>query len=158
MPLLQHSPLDSTPLALALKNAVQAASTRAEEGQRIFGPIADLWDTYQQSEAVRKLPSHLRKPLLALCQEISRTATIHFNAYIKGSRPTQAQSAQQPINLPTPLTDPTTLVTVEPSRAPAPLTYAQKAATPALAKAPTVATKTPATKAPTTRPNTQLFV
>ena len=42
MTLLQHNPPDPTPLAQALKNAVQAASTRAEEGQRIFGPIADL--------------------------------------------------------------------------------------------------------------------
>src|SRR5271167_3544676 len=113
MPLLQHSPPDSTPLALALKNAVQAASTRAEEGQRIFSPIASLWDEYQQSEAVRKLPQQLRKPLLALCQEISQIATTHFDAYIKGSRPTKARSAQQPVNLPTPPTDPTTLVTVE---------------------------------------------
>jgi hypothetical protein len=56
MPLLQHSPPDPTPLAQALKNAVQAASTRAEEGQRIFGLVATLWDDYQQSEAVRKLP------------------------------------------------------------------------------------------------------
>src|SRR5271165_999883 len=155
MPPLQHSPPDSTPLALALKNAVQAASTRAEEGQRIFGPIADLWDTYQQSEAVRKLPQQLRKPLLALCQEISRTATIHFDAYIKGTRPTQARPAQQ---LGNPPTDPTTPVTAEPSRAPAPPTYAQKAATPAPEKVPTVTfPKTPAAKAPT-RPDTRLFV
>src|SRR5208283_5724917 len=158
MPLLQHSPPDSTPLALALKNAVQAASTRAEEGQRIFGPIADLWDTYQQSKAVWKLPQQLRKPLLALCQEISRTATIHFDAYIKGTRPTQAQPAQQPANPPTPPTDPTTPVTAEPSQARAPPTYAQKAATPAPEKVPTVTfPKTPAAKAPT-RPDTRLFV
>src|SRR5271168_759135 len=96
----QHSPPDPTPLSQALRNAVQAASTRAEEGQRIFGPVASLWDDYQQSKAVWRLPSQLRKPLLALCQEISCTATIHFDAYIKGSRPTQSWPAQQP---PTPI-------------------------------------------------------
>jgi len=158
MPSLQHSPPDPTPLAQALKNAVQAASTRAEEGQRIFGPIADLWDAYQQSEAVRRLPLQLRKPLLALCQEISKTATVHFDAYIKGTRPTQARPAQQPINPLTPLTGTTTPNTTA-SPAPALPTYAQKAATPAPPRAPTVATpKTPATKAPTTRPDTRLFV
>ena len=86
MPSLQHSPLDPTPLSQALKNAVQAASTRAEESQRIFGLIADLWDIYQQSEAVQKLPLQLCKPLLALCQEISKTATVYFDTYIKGTR------------------------------------------------------------------------
>src|SRR5271165_2401393 len=103
----QHSSLDPTPLSQALRNAVQAANTRAEEGQRIFSPVASLWDNYQQSETVWRLPSYLRKPLLALCQEISRTATIHFDAYIKGSRPTQAQPAQQPRNPLTPPIDPT---------------------------------------------------
>ena len=90
MPFTQHSPPGPPPLSKALKDAIQAASTRAEEGQRIFGPIATLWDEYQQSDTVRKLPPQLRKPLLALCQEISQTATTHFDAYIKGSRPTQA--------------------------------------------------------------------
>jgi hypothetical protein len=156
MPLLQHNPPDPTPLAQALKNAVQAASTRAEEGQRIFGPVADLWDTYQQSEAVRKLPSQLRKPLLALCQEISRTATLHFDAYIKGSRPTQAQPAQQPLTPPMGLT---TLATTESSPPIALPTYAQKAATPPPPQLPTAtAPKIRATKAPTARPDTRLFV
>jgi hypothetical protein len=158
MPSLHHSPPDPTPLSQALKNAVQAASTRAEEGQRIFGLIADLWDAYQQSEAVRRLPLQLRKPLLALCQEISKTATVHFDAYIKGTRPTQARPAQQPINPPTPLTGTTTPNTTSSLGLALP-TYAQKAATLAPPKAPTVATpKTPATKAPTTCSDTWLFV
>ena len=93
---MQHSPPGPPPLSKALKDAIQVASTRAEEGQRIFGPIASLWDEYQQSETVRKLLPQLCKPLLALCQEISRTATIHFDAYIKGSRPTQALPTPQP--------------------------------------------------------------
>ena len=42
MPFLQHSPPDPTPLAQALKNAVQVASTKAEEGQRIFSLVATL--------------------------------------------------------------------------------------------------------------------
>jgi hypothetical protein len=159
MPSLQHSPPDPTPLSQALKNAVQAASTRAEEGQRIFSPIADLWDTYQQSEAVRRLPQHLRKPVLALCQEISKTAAVHFDSYIKGTRPTQARPAQQPITPPTPLTGTTTPDTTA-SPAPALPTYAQKAATPPPPpQLPTVtALKTQVTKAPTARPDTRLFV
>ena len=73
----------------ALTDAIHAANTRAEEGQRIFGPIAALWDDYLQSDTVHKLPTKLRKPLLALCQEMSRTATRHFDAYIKGTKPSQ---------------------------------------------------------------------
>jgi len=42
MPLLQHSSPNPTPLAQALKNAIQVASTRAKEGQRIFGLVATL--------------------------------------------------------------------------------------------------------------------
>ncbi|OBT60326.1 hypothetical protein VE03_10189 [Pseudogymnoascus sp. 23342-1-I1] len=86
----QHSPPAPPPLSQALRDAIQAASIRADEGQRIFAPIATLWDDYVQSETVRKLPPKLRKPLLVLCQEISRTATRHFDAYIKGTRPSPA--------------------------------------------------------------------
>lgn len=93
----QHSPPAPPPLSQALTDAIQAASTRAEEGQRIFAPIATLWDDYQQSETVRKLPPKLCKPLLALCQEISQTATRHFDAYIKGTKPSQALPNLQPI-------------------------------------------------------------
>ena len=122
----QHFPPAPPPLSKALKDAVQAASTRAEEGQRIFGPIATLWDDYQQSDTVRKLPSQLRKPLLALCQEISRTATVHFNAYIKGTRPTQALPTPQPSPL---LSGTATPAVLEPPLALSPM-YAQKAAIP----------------------------
>jgi hypothetical protein len=79
--------LTPPPFTQALVHAVQAAGIRAEEGQRIFGPIASLWDAYIQSDAVRKLPVKLQKPLLLLCQEMTRTATTHFDAYIKGTKP-----------------------------------------------------------------------
>src|SRR5438045_9275483 len=88
-PTTQHMPPGPPPLSQALTNAIHVANTRAEEGQRIFGPIAALWDDYSQSDSVCKLPTKLRKPLLALCQEMSRTATRHFDAYIKGTKPSQ---------------------------------------------------------------------
>jgi hypothetical protein len=73
------------PLTFALANVVERATKRAIDGQRIFSPIATLWDEYLESEAVRALPQGLRPPLLRLCKDISTLATRHFDAYIKGS-------------------------------------------------------------------------
>jgi hypothetical protein len=139
---------------------IRASSTRAKEGQRIFAPIATLWDDYLESETVRKLPPKLRKPLLALCQEISRTATRHFDAYIKGTKPSPAVTSQQP-PLPPARKDATDEpVTQQPPQA---LTYAQRAASgppsqpPPLkqrSKAPTTQVKSP----PLARPDTRLFI
>ena len=154
MPPTQHSPSGPPPLSKALKDAIQAANTRAEEGQRIFGPIATLWDEYQQSDTVRKLPPQLRKPLLALCQEISRTATIHFDAYIKGSRPTQALPTPQPSPPPSGVATPA-VPESPPALSP---TYAQKAATPPPRPQKTTNPKPPAKAHPPTRPDTRLFV
>ena len=84
-PSQQASPAPS--LSQALENIVRAAATRADEGQQIYGPIAALWDGYLQTEAVRKLPARLRKPLTALCSEVSVVANKHFDAYIKGAHP-----------------------------------------------------------------------
>ena len=68
----------------------RAASVRAEEGQQIFCPISAIWDNYLQTDAVRKLPARLCKPLTALCAEISSVANKHFDAYIKGIYPVPA--------------------------------------------------------------------
>ena len=81
---LRHTPA-KPPLTFALANVVERATKRAIDGQRIFSPIATLWDEYLESEAVRALPQGLRPPLLRLCKDISTLATRHFDAYIKGS-------------------------------------------------------------------------
>ena len=156
----QHSPPAPPPLSQALRDAIQAASTRADEGQRIFAPIATLWDDYVQSETVRKLPPKLRKPLLVLCQEISRTATRHFDAYIKGTRPSPALTPQQ--SSPTPLQKSTTdeQTSLPPQTPP---TYAQKAALAPTSQPPTrtprnIASNTLDKKTPQARPDTRLFI
>src|SRR5205814_5755521 len=77
-------------LSQALINIARAAATRAKDGQRVYGPIASLWDEYLQSDAVHQLPPWLCKPLTALCTEINLVANRHFDAYIKGSPPAQA--------------------------------------------------------------------
>jgi len=74
-------------LSHALTNVVQRAADRATDGQRVYGPIAALWDEYLQSDEVRALPARLRNPLIALCKDISTTANSHFDAFIKGSHP-----------------------------------------------------------------------
>src|SRR5271165_6368104 len=90
-------PSSATPplLSHALANIVQATTECAKEGQALFAPIAAIWDNYLQSDIVRQLPAQLCKPLETLCKEISQTATIHFNSYIKGTRP--AKTTHQPL-------------------------------------------------------------
>jgi hypothetical protein len=94
-PAPRHTPPGPPPLSQTLRDAIDAANTRAEEGQRVFGPISALWDGYVDSDAVRQLPVRLRKPLLALCHEMSRIATGHFDAYLKGQRASQASYTPQ---------------------------------------------------------------
>jgi hypothetical protein len=79
-------------LSQDFSSIARAALARTEEGQRVFYPIAALWDSYLQSEDVRKLPAHLRKPLARLCKEVTSIAHEHFEAYIKGiqTRPTKS--------------------------------------------------------------------
>lgn len=134
-----------------LSSIARATLARTEEGQRIFHPIATLWDSYLQSEDVRKLPAHLRKPLAKLCNEITSIANTHFESYIKGTHAGPSNSS-----LPTTLTPPapTRLAQTCP-----PATYARVTAakppppTPQARKQPTKSAKTPPA-----RPDTRLFV
>jgi len=71
-------------LAQDLTHLVKAAEVRSTDAQRVFYPIANLWDSYVQSDEVRKLPAHLRKPLTKLCTEITAITNKHFESYIKG--------------------------------------------------------------------------
>jgi hypothetical protein len=71
-------------LSQNFSNVAKAALARTEKGQQIFYPIAAMWDDYMQTDAVRKLPAHLRKPLARLYKEVASIAYEHFEAYIKG--------------------------------------------------------------------------
>ncbi len=159
----RYTPPGPPPLSQTLRDAIDAANTRAEEGQRVFGPISALWDGYVDSDAVRQLPVRLRKPLLALCHEMSRIATGHFDAYLKGQRVSQAShTPQSPANTQsgsaTDLTD-----SPPPLRTQAltpPSTYAQKAAQ-APPPQPTQVPKTrkaPVKEPAKPRPDSRLFI
>jgi hypothetical protein len=139
-------------LSIALTNVVQRAADRATDGQRMYGPIAALWDKYLESDEVRSLPARLRSPLTALCADISNTANKHFDAFIKGShppRPTKENAATAA----TTTTTTSPLASNPPSSSP---TYAQAAAS--------TTTRGPASQptnprlARVVRPDTRLFV
>ena len=118
-------------LSHALANIVQATTERAEEGQALFALIAAMWDDYLQSDTVCQLLARLCKPLETLCKEISKTATTHFDSYIKGTRP--AKTTNQPLLISA--TDEHTAPTANPVskskpkelQTSVPLTYAQMA-------------------------------
>ena len=97
-------------LAQDLTHLVKAAEVRSTDAQRVFYPIANLWDSYVQSDEVRKLPAHLRKPLTKLCTEITAITNKNFESYIKGiySNPsaTPPQVALPPTPAPTPASRP----------------------------------------------------
>lgn len=95
-------------LSQNFSNAARAALARTEEGQRIFYPIAAMWDDYMQTDAVRKLPAHLRKPLTRLCKEVTSIANEHFEAYIKGTYPSLARLGPPQAPTPPASTPPTT--------------------------------------------------
>jgi hypothetical protein len=139
----------------------RAAVTRTEEGQRIFSPIATMWDEYMQADAVRKLPAHLRKPIQALCTEITAIANKHFDSYIKGTYPGShgpRANAPQPAP-PTPITPVSPTTPSPPATASPRTTYAQVAAANGPPKAPLARKQQPqAEKAKPTRPDTRLFV
>jgi len=135
----------------------KAASARVEEGQQIFCLIAAIWDNYLQTDEVRKLPTRLRKPLTALCAEISSVANKHFDAYIKGTYPVLAsQKPQAPVSLSSDSDLSTPTSTAPPSP---PTSYAQAAAADGLLRRqPTCKLLLQAVKTKPTLPNTYLFV
>lgn len=168
-PLPPPTPLQQTPpvpsISQALENIVRAAATRADEGQQIFGPIAALWDEYLQTEAVRKLPTRLRRPLTALCNEISAVANKHFDAYIKGAHPPRTAAPKLGPNTSTNAHASTSASSPSPPSGSTPLqdthptSYAQAVATGTPAQARTTpAQKTSKKKDTTPRPDTRLFV
>ena len=112
------------PLTFALANVVERATKRATDGQRIFSPIAALWDEYIESEAVRALPQGLRPHIQRLCKDISTLAIRHFNAYIKGSAPPRLADAP-PANTTPDVTPPSaTAPALAPTSTEHPRTYA----------------------------------
>ena len=142
-------------LTQTFEDIAKAAANRQEEGSYIFSPIAALWDTYLQTDAVRKLPVRHRKPLTALCNKLTSVAIKHYNAYLKGIYPVQ-KPRPQPSTLPA--SDTTTTPTLVPTASPSPpITYAQAAA---IVSPPQPARRTPlrTAKPITTRPDTRLFV
>jgi hypothetical protein len=143
-------------LSQNFSNVARAALARTEEGQQIFYPIAAMWDDYMQTDAARKLPAHLRKPLQALCIEISTIANRHFDSYIKGTYPGPPRPRTDTHSPATPIT----LATPSPLAVPSPpITYAQVAAASGPPKAlPARKRQTEAIKAKPARPDTRLFV
>src|SRR5271168_1736383 len=119
-------------LSQAFRDIARAASVRADEGDRIFSPIAAIWDDYLQIDVVRKLLARLRKPLSMLYTEISNIANKHFDAYLKGTYPALvSQKAQPSISLASDI-DPPILTSIAPL---SPLTsYAQVATIVSLAR------------------------
>ena len=156
------SPLPPPPLlSYALANIIQATTKRAEEGQALFAPITAIWDDYLQSDTVRQLPARLRKLLEILCKEISQTATIHFDSYIKGTRPTKPTNQPRII----PALDGHTVPTANPVPTPkeprtsVPPTYAQMATSTPVTTPPAQPTKPkPAPRLVRPRPDTRLFI
>ncbi|KAJ8063547.1 hypothetical protein OCU04_007419, partial [Sclerotinia nivalis] len=137
--------------------------------QEIFGPIAFLWDDYLNIEAVRTLAARLRKPLIALCADISATANKHFDSYINGSQPPRPSPETLESQIPEPrshildsLPEPSQRLskTLKPIGAPEHLSYAQKAATPPSPQpaTPTVARQTRKQPQPLNKVDTRLFI
>ena len=58
-------------LSQVLTDVVKTTTEQAAEGYTLFALIAAIWDNYLQLDTVRQLPVRLRKPLEALCKEIS---------------------------------------------------------------------------------------
>jgi hypothetical protein len=141
-------------LSHAIANAVKRAAERSNDGQRVYGPIATLWEEYIESDAVRKLPERLRYPLIALCRDISATANRHFDAYIKGSHPPRP-AKDTPVA--TTLPPPALVSAPAPSLTSIPHTYAEAATIPfeSTSRGRFLAKKQ---QARTTRPDTRLFL
>jgi hypothetical protein len=144
-------------LSQDFSSIARAALARTEEGQRVFYPIAALWDSYLQSEDVRKLPAHLRKPLARLCKEVASIAHEHFEAYIKGiqTRPTKSSTVAPIPPAPAPSTTASTPpAAVCPATSYASITAASPPPRPPQARKQQTTTE----KAPKARPDTRLFL
>lgn len=156
---LPNPGLSPNSLAHNLTHLVKAAEVRSADAQRVFYPIANLWDAYLESDEARKLPTHLRKPLAKLCTEITALTNRHFESYIRGSYGTEAAIPAAT----TPSSPPQTLSPA--SEAPTtPSSYASviaSAPTTAIATKPALQKKQQKQQKPTakpTRPDTRLFV
>jgi hypothetical protein len=149
--------LSTHSLAHNLTHLVKAAEVRSADAQRVFYPIANLWDTYLASDDVRKLPSHLRKPLAKLCTEITALTNRHFESYIRGIY--NNPSAKPPQELQPPLS-----ASPPSSQAPTPpTTYASITASTTPTTQAKLAQQKPTQQKPTgkpsnSRPDTRLFV
>jgi hypothetical protein len=152
----QLPPLPAPSLTRALSNVVERATERANDSQRVFGPIAKLWEEYAESDTVRALPQRLRSPLVRLCKDIALVATTHFDAYIKGSPPPRLANV-----LATSLANDVPPPTAPPA-APQPRTFAQVAATPdtprVTGRSRYLQAQAQAKAARTLRPETRLFL
>ena len=115
------------PLQAALENTAKAASKRAAEGQKLFGPVATFLDEYLSSTT--NLPPHLLSALNALSTELSVVAQRHFNAFITGSTTMAAPDSAQASKPPSPPPS-------RPSSGLAQSTYALVAGSPTLANKP----------------------
>jgi hypothetical protein len=160
--------LSTHSLSHNLSHLVEASKARTADAQRVFYPVATLWDSYLQSEDVRKLPAHLRKPLTKLCSEITAITNLHFESYIRGiytgstikatsgpalsqeTPPSISPSSASPPPAPSPASS-----SRSPSSQPSP-SYASitAAAAPAQVRKP----QKPSAKATTSRPDTRLFL
>ena len=160
MPPLSSSPelaLQPVPtLSQRLSDTARSATLRADEGQQVFGPVAALWDSYLQTDEVRKLPARLRRPITALCAEIAAIAGTHFDAYIRGIQPSKARPQDTPSTGSN--SSPSTPETPKPT-----VTYADSAAAghsqqPTNSAKRTPPLKTTPVETKTLRPDTRLFV
>lgn len=154
------SPNPAPTLSHDLLKIVEAATARTKEGQRIFGPLTKVWDDYMQTDEVRRLPAYLRKPLAALCSEITATANRHFDAYIKGIIPTPPIRTLPALakGLSSPQAPPTPCPSPDPTAGQK--TFAQATALPAQNQ-PSQTHRQPqprSTKLAAARPDTRLFV
>jgi hypothetical protein len=71
------------PLQTALQEStIAAATTRATEGQSIFGPIAAFLEQHRSQTS--GLPPHLQSALASLSDVLAAVAQRHFNAFISG--------------------------------------------------------------------------
>ena len=154
---LSNPGLSAVSLAHNLTHLVKAAEVRSTDAQRVFYPIANLWDLYLQSDDVCKLPTHLRKPLTKLCTEITALTNRHFESYIRGFYGPEV--AKAPATTPSP---PLQMSSSGSQASTPPSTYASVTATPAIpvaaAKPAPNKQQRPLAKTTTTRPDTRLFV
>ena len=84
----------------ALNRTAAAASKRAADGQKLFGPIASFLDKHLSSSA--NLPPHLLDALAALSDELSSVAQRHFDAFITSSSPPESHALRRASTPPSP--------------------------------------------------------